>query len=212
MYSTVKLEIDELLIAFELQHLFDQHLKLQMWLTATANLSNADQAILDDLLAETRFRITGWNEEELKMKVVALLFYLAHLKIEGKVDVFYERSISATVNHLHINLVADCTIGTVSGLTKVQMPYFFFQEYKKSKGEKNDPEGQMLAAMLAAQHLNNNQQIIYGAYLIGSNWHFSLLDGKQYAISEALLITRPAELRQILIMLRQLKVFILEQL
>jgi hypothetical protein len=66
--------------------------------------------------------------------------------------------------------------------------------------------------MLAAQHLNNNQQIIYGAYLIGSNWHFLLLDGKQYAISEALLITRPAELRQILIMLRQLKVFILEQL
>lgn len=64
------------------------------------------------------------------------------------------------------------------------------------------PKLQAWLAALATQHLNNNQQIIYGAYLIGSNWHFSLLDGKKYTISEAFLITRPAELRQILLMLR----------
>lgn len=212
MSIKVKLEVNELLNIFELQHCRDQHPKLQDWLSSTGTLSATDEVILKDMIDETRFRIEGWNEEELKMKVVALLFYLSHIKIEGKIDIFYERNINSTINNYNINVIADCTIGTVSGITKVQNPYFFFQEFKKSKGDKTDPEGQMLAAMLAAQAINNNAQIIYGAYLIGGNWYFSLLDGNKYAIAEALLITRPNELKQLLFMLRKLKNYIVEQL
>ena len=212
MSVKVKLEANELLTIFELKHCRDQHPKLQNWMHSSGTLSATDEVILKDIVEETRFRIEGWNEEELKMKAIALLFYLAHIKIEGKVDIFYERNINATIGNYYINVVADCTIGTVSGLTKVQHPYFFFQEFKKSKGDKTDPEGQMLAAMLAAQSANNDSKTIYGAYLIGGNWYFSLLDGKNYALTEALLITRPNELQQILFMLRKLKTYILEQL
>ena len=38
-----------------------------------------------------------------------------------------------------------------------------------------DPAGQTLAAMLVAQVLNQHQQTIYGAYVVGSDWNFMVL-------------------------------------
>jgi hypothetical protein len=37
--------------------------------------------------------------------------------------------------------------------------------------------------MLVGQTLNGDQRPIYGCYVIGSDWRFMLLDGKQYVIS-----------------------------
>ena len=86
------------------------------------------------------------------------------------------------------------------------------QEFKKSKGDKQDPEGQMLAAMIAAQHLNQNGKPLYGSYVIGRDWFFSVLNGKEYAKSEALQLTQPNELRQVILTLRKLKQIILNDL
>ena len=88
-------------------------------------------------------------------------------------------------------------------------PYFFLQEFKKKRGEKKDPEAQMLTAMLIAQHLNNDGKIIYGGYLIGHNWHFALLDGKQYVTSRQYDATEKHDLLQIVFILRKLKELIL---
>jgi len=58
-------------------------------------------------------------------------------------------------------------VSSVYGFTTPETPYFFMQEFKKSKGDKQDPEGQMLAARIAAQHLNQNGKTLYGSYVIG---------------------------------------------
>lgn len=60
---------------------------------------------------------------------------------------------------------------------------FAFTEYKRQLDPNGDPVGQTLAAMLVAQVLNANQQAIYGAYVIGSDWRFMVLEGKHYTIS-----------------------------
>ena len=37
--------------------------------------------------------------------------------------------------------------------------------------------------MLVAQKLNDHKFPIYGCYVIGRNWYFMILQGKEYAIS-----------------------------
>jgi hypothetical protein len=103
-------------------------------------------------------------------------------------------------------------ISSVYGVTSPKTPYFFMQEFKKSKGDKQDPEGQMLAAMIAAQHLNQNNKPLYGSYVIGRDWYFAILQDKTYARSETFRLTQPEELRQVILTLRKLKQIILNDL
>jgi hypothetical protein len=103
-------------------------------------------------------------------------------------------------------------VSSVFGLALPQKPYFFMQEFKKSKGDKQDPEGQMLAAMIAAQHLNKNGKTMYGSYVVGRDWFFSVLQDKQYAKSKSYQLTEPQELRQVILTLRKLKQIILNDL
>jgi hypothetical protein len=86
------------------------------------------------------------------------------------------------------------------------------QEFKKSKGDKQDPEGQMLAAMIAAQNLNNNQKPLYGAFVVGEFWYFTVLESVNYARSEALHLTNGKQLRQVIATLKKLKEIILTDL
>ncbi len=47
-----------------------------------------------------------------------------------------------------------------------------------------------LDAMLVAQELNEHRHPIYGAYIIGADWYFMALQGKQYAVSTAYVAAR----------------------
>ena len=79
------------------------------------------------------------------------------------------------------------------------------------RGDKNDPEGQMLTAMLIAQTLNNDNKPIYGSYIIGSNWWFTTLVGTAYCSSQKLDTSKRADLLQIVFILRKLKELILNR-
>jgi hypothetical protein len=91
------------------------------------------------------------------------------------------------------------------------MPYFFLQEFKKAKGEKRDPEAQMLSAMLIAQEKNNDGKPIYGAYMIGTGFHFTTLIGKNYCVSDKYDAVFKGHLPQIVFILRKLKELILNR-
>jgi hypothetical protein len=91
-------------------------------------------------------------------------------------------------------------------------PYFFLQEFKKEKKEGNDPEAQMLQAMIIAQSLNQNDHPVYGGYLIGSRWRFSTLIGKEYCVSRHFDADEKPDLLQIVFILRHLKELILSRL
>ena len=57
-------------------------------------------------------------------------------------------------------------------------------EYKRQTDPNGDPRGQALIAMLTAQQLNDNTKPIFGSYVIGRDWFFMALVGKEYAISK----------------------------
>ncbi len=71
------------------------------------------------------------------------------------------------------------------GRQEPRQPFFCLQEYKQENRRDNDPRGQLLAAMVAAQANNVPDLPIYGAYVSGRNWFFVLLEGTEYTVSPA---------------------------
>ena len=66
-----------------------------------------------------------------------------------------------------------------------KQPFFFIHEYKKQIESSNDPLGQLLAEMVAAQKMNTRVFPIYGAYIVGRHWYFVVLENETYAESLA---------------------------
>lgn len=66
--------------------------------------------------------------------------------------------------------------------------------------------------MLIGQAKNNNGNPIYGCYVQGRFWFFSILIGKQYIISDAYDSVNIEELKQIISILRKMKLIIQETL
>ena len=152
-----------------------------------------------------------WNEEELKMQAVSSIMRAAHLEVQKKIRTFYERPMSGTLLGIALNVNCDCFVATPDEGGKPIMPYFFFQEFKRTKGDKNDPEAQMLVAMLLAQKKNNDQKPIYGAWLQGRIWNFTVLNEKEYCTGRAYDATDENQLFQIVYILQKLKTLILNR-
>ena len=58
-------------------------------------------------------------------------------------------------------------------------------EYKRATDPDGDPQGQAMIAMLVAQQLNGAEKPIYGCYIVGKQWVFMALVGKNYAMSKS---------------------------
>ena len=183
--------------------------ELQSWLSDTYELDNIQTLLLDQLFEEVEEDGGYWNEEELKIQFVGMIFRIANITVRNKIKVFYERPLSALVKGYQLSVVSDCLVATPLPFNTPDAPYFFLQEFKKKRGEKKDPEAQMLTAMLIAQELNKDNKTLYGGYLIGHNWHFAILTGKKYAISRQYDATDKKDLLQIVFILRKLKDLIL---
>lgn len=178
---------------------------LDRWLSVKA----ASNYQLPDLLAQKRIVLEQecdlWNEEELKMLFVSPLFSLINIEVPHKIKLFFERSITTVIDNLPLKIVCDAFLATPIGISTPDKPYFFLQEFKKSKNSHDDAEGQMLLAMLIAQNINADNKPIYGCYLQGRHWYFSTLQDKNYCISKAYDATQTADLVQIIHILESLK-------
>ena len=182
---------------------------LENWLTASYELDNVETQILDELHKDIQIDGNYWNEEELKIEMIGLMFRMAKVKEPNRIKVFYERELSATVEGYELGVKADCIVATPLPYNNPKAPYFFLQEYKKGRGESKDPEAQMLTAMLIAQEKNNDNKPLYGSYLFGSRWTFTTLIGKSYCTSQELNAIDKKEFLQIIFILRKLKELIL---
>jgi hypothetical protein len=206
----ISIDTDSLLDAFNIvPNQGKPCLELDKWLAATGILTPLQSALLDDVYERYHDFINGWNEEELKMKMISFLFHIADIEERGKIATFFERPLKATINNYKLSVICDCLVATPKGLSTPKFPYFFLQEFKKGKGDSHDPEAQMLAAMLIAQQVNNDGKTIYGSWLVGSNWKFTTLTGKNYCSSKWFDATNKDELTSIVFILRQLKNIIL---
>jgi hypothetical protein len=203
-------DLDQLADAFDIQRVKECD-SLKNWVAAQYELSATETEIIDDLHENTVESGDYWNEEELKIEFVGIVFLAAKIKVKDKIKVYYERAISADIDGYRLAVIADCLVASPKKFSSPQNPYFFLQEFKKGKGEKNDPEAQMLTAMLIAQHKNQDDKPVYGGYLIGRSWVFTTLTGKNYCTSRIFDASQKNDLLHIVSILRHLKNIILNR-
>jgi hypothetical protein len=122
----------------------------------------------------------NWNEVELENKIISPIIVLSGIQSK-EFSYFLERDLAITIGDYELSGKVDGMIAT--GFRNPKKPYFCMNEYKRGTDPNGDPQGQALIAMLAAQYINENRKPIFGSYIIGRNWYFMALVGKEYAFS-----------------------------
>ena len=153
---------------------------LDEWLAMAAPISDFERQALLHFQRGLNFNVHDWNEHELDTHFIGPIFALVDF---STIDFnhFSQRDIEATVDDVLLYGRVDGMVA--SGSREPEIPFFAFQEYKRTIDPNGDPAGQCLAAMLAGQVLNAQDAPIYGCYIVGSLWQFMALSGRQYATS-----------------------------
>jgi hypothetical protein len=212
MSVTKKLTVDLDILAETFDLRTGDGVQLTEWLKMDAALTDFENILFEKVFVKSKRSGHYWNEEELKMHLVSPLLTIADIETDDKVKIFFERPLSAVIDGYALHVVTDCMIACPMRFNKPKKPYFFLQEYKKGRGDDKDPEAQMLAAMLIAQYLHQEDLPIYGSYVIGNQWCFATLLRQEYCTSETLRTDKREELLQICKILKNLKVLIFNRL
>lgn len=155
---------------------------LEEWISADIQANEHEKYVLEKMKKHLLNRVDSWNEDELKLFFIGPLVELADID-SPLFKAFTQRSFSTTINGIEIGGKVDFVIA--KGKQKPITPFFCLHEYKQENRRDNDPLGQVLIAMVAAQHLNEAEMPILGAYISGRMWFFVVLQDKKYAHSNA---------------------------
>jgi hypothetical protein len=197
----------ELIEMFGLKRLAgnDAYPLMKEWIpTTNLTLEGWEKGMFEDITEELVDNVVGWNEEMLKMNLIAFVIRLGHLKQTKHYKAYYEGMIEATVDGYFLKTRTDMMIAT--GILEVpKIPYFYFQEYKKVKDPKGDVTGQLLEAFLIAQEKNKTGKPLYGCTVWRREWEFYVMEKRTYCVSKPYLCTEKDDLLQIIAILRKFK-------
>lgn len=205
-------DINEVIDRFDIDKIFADCKILNNWLEnaeAIGVLKPFQQEMLEEARQHLVRKWNEWNEEELKVNFISIVLFAAQLDEPKRINSYLERRITGTVKDKPISVKVDFMLATPMKSGRPKSPYFFLQEYKRSKGDDHDPEGQMLAAMILAQDLNADEKPLYGSWVQGSNWRFAVLNGTEYCVSQTYDATDKGQLHKIVFILKKLKSIIL---
>lgn len=183
---------------------------LQSWLLTTCPISDEELHIINKLQEGLLSEIDLYNEDELKFFFISQVMNLIKFKT-SIYRAFTQRPMqftTTTVDNQPITVNGVVELVVATGRQNPKKPFFFLQEFKQSLKRNNDPLGQLLIAMLAAQVLNNDGKAIYGCYVLGEKWHFVTLFGKEYGASSGFDVTKPHEFEQMIRILKEQKRYI----
>ena len=117
-----------------------------------------------------------------------------------------------TITNEQVELGGIVDMVYATGVSESKAPYFCMHEYKREKGNKADPRGQLLAEMLTAQQLNPYTDVMYGLYVNGRNWFFAALEkNRNYAFSMAY-DSINTDIYDIVKILRKLRIYVEEKI
>jgi hypothetical protein len=175
------------------------------FLTVQSNISEAEKVTLLRLQARLIRMADAWNEFDLNIIFIGPVLELIDLQ-QDTYRTFFNHALSTTINNKEINKgQSRCDAMLAKGRQIAKSPIFFLQEYKQESGTNNNPMGQLLIEMYVAQHLNKEpDEPIYDCYIVGRNWFFVVLQGKEYAVSDAYVATQ-ADLFEIVAILKNVK-------
>lgn len=174
-------------LAFGVERVFE-HPLLDGWLQAKHEIPDNHRERLEELRYNLIRYIDLYNEEELKVYFIAQVLQMIPFHSKAYRP-FMDRMLSATYGE------EETTTGKVDwmlaqGKQDPRQPFFFLHEYKREVEASGDPLGQLLIAMMAARQQNQADFPMYGCYVLGRNWFFVVLDGDQYAVSDAYVSTQ----------------------
>ena len=167
-----------------------------------------EQYNFDRAFLKAQKNIAGWNEEDIKMKFISPILELGQMMDDEKVIGYFDKVISATVENVRLTVKSDFMLARGT-LDFFETPYFHFQEYKPYKKPSGDSMAQLLEAFLIAQEKNKNGLPLYGVDIVGKQWSFVVMEGKDYCISKVFDSVDKNDLLTIIAVLRKFK-FILE--
>jgi hypothetical protein len=157
--------------------------ELSDWIKSGIAATEEEKKFLQKLLSFSDFRIEDWNEEGLKINFIAPILFLVQFNGERH-TAFADEKLEAEVGEYLLTGKLDWFVA--KGFYKPEVPILFLQEYKRGKGNPSDPDGQILAEMVASRTLNNTpKEAMYGVVILGKYWSFIVLKENKYAISPA---------------------------
>ncbi len=172
--------------------------------TPIPELSVFEQYIFDNALIKAQQGISGWNEEDLKIKFIGPILELGQMTDDKIAISYFDKTISATIDGTRLVVKSDFMLA--KGILDVfETPYFHFQEYKPQKNPSGDSMAQLLEAFLIAQEKNQNGKPMYGVDIMGKNWQFVTMEGREYCISKSLDVTDKIDLLKIIAILRKFR-------
>jgi hypothetical protein len=196
----------ELIQKFQLQRILEQPSPLlEEWLAVEMPVFTiVEQSIFDTNLLKAKKSLRSWSEEDLKVKFIGNILELGHLIDDDQVVGYFDKIISATVEGTYLTVKSDFMLAK-GFLNVFETPYFHFQEYKPQLNPSGEPMAQLLEAFLIAQVKNQNGKPLYGIEMIGKQWTFVIMDGKDYCISKAYDAIDRSDLLTIIAILRKFR-------
>ena len=185
----------------ELEKLFDIEKKIDKnifneWFNNKKIIESETIKFLNTLILENELLIRDYNEEDLKIKFITpLLNKIKFVSFENEFRDFYELSLKYQTEDFIFQGTTDFVVS--KGLVKSKKPYFFIQEFKRSE-EFSNPRPQLVAELIAGIELNN-EKVMKGAYIVGENWNFVILEklgdkNYQYFVSSTFKATNREDL------------------
>lgn len=199
----------EMILTFKLTKIVERYTPLmQEWFEADLpTLTATEQENFDVCFQNAIKNINSWSEEDLKMRFISPVLMLGKVLEQGNFASCFDKKMAGEVENHYLSVKADFVIG--SGLMDYMIrPYFHFQEYKPQKNPTGDPMAQILEAFLIAQteNIKDNKHIpLYGCEIIGKNWTFVIMEGKEYCVADTLVCTNKNDLMKIIAMLRKFR-------
>ena len=181
---------------------------LNEWLDVDVqSIKNKEREQIEELRVYLSEHVIDWNEATLKFLFLGPFVRLVNFHSDYY-NPFLEYKLTAKIDKEEVSGNVDFMVA--QGEQIPEAPFFCLHEYKPEEGTSNDPFGQLLIAMVAAQQVNEKMGLkmpIYGAYVLGRYFNFVLLDKKQYILSPSYDATQ-TDIFEIFAILRKTKMYI----
>jgi hypothetical protein len=172
-YSFSSISETKLETLLEVKRILRVGSKFDKWFKNGIEISTEDSLFFKQLLERQQVKIDVYNEQTLSMKFISSILNRVNFDIyEEEISDFYEYNISYEFEKFIFTGEPDFFVA--KGEIKPEKPLFFIQEFKKTKDPKY-PEPQLIAELITAIEINGWNEI-KGAFIIGANWHFVVLE------------------------------------
>jgi hypothetical protein len=198
-YSFSKIKFSDIESLVEIKQIFLDSDRFSFWFGANIAINRADMNFLKRLIESNLYLINLYSEEDLKINFIApLIKRVDFFMLESEIRDFFNEKLTYKTDKFIFTGETDFVVS--KGIKRATNPYFFIQEFKRGF-ENTNPEPQLLAEMISAIELNSKSSM-KGAYIIGENWTFVIVEKLQlhrynYYVSRTFNSTKIEDLKSI---------------